>query len=119
MQSSFEAKQSSSSQHAPSGTHSTSIEEILALPRVTEVPKKTRIGLTSEAQYVSGTPFLDRVRAKRNEQVKGKKKPTKKGCKPRSPKVSYRKHTAAARVRAKACGKPQRDLADQSEEEDQ
>ena len=51
--------------------------------------------------------------------VKGKKKPTKKGCKPRSPKVSYRKRTAAARVRAKARGKPQRDLADQSEEEDQ
>ena len=59
IQSSSEAKQTSSSQQDPSSTDSTSIEEILALPRVNEVPKKTRVGLTSEAQYVSGTPFLN------------------------------------------------------------
>ena len=43
MQSSSEVKQSSSSQHGPSSSDSTSIEEILALPRVKEVPKKAEL----------------------------------------------------------------------------
>ena len=101
MQSSSEARQSSSSHHGPSSTDSTSIEEILALPRVKEAPKKTRVGLTTEAQYVSGMPFLNRLRSKRKEQVKGRSKPAKNSSKPRYPKVSYRKRTAAARVRDK------------------
>ena len=96
MQSSSEVKQSSSSQHGPSSSDSTSIEETLALPRVKEAPKKSGVGLTSEAQYVTGTPFLNRLRSKRKDQVKGRSKPAKNSSKPRSPKVSYRKRTAAA-----------------------
>ena len=117
MQSSSEEKQCSCSHHGPSSTDSTSIEEILALPRVKEAPKKMRVGSKSEAQYVSGMLFLNRLCSKRKEQVKGRSKPTKNSSKPRSPKVSYRKRTAAAGVRDKTCKKHQKVLTDQSEEE--
>ena len=81
--------------------------------------QKSRVGLTSEAQYVSGTPFLNQLCSKRKEQVKGRSKPAKKSSKLCSPKVSYRKRTAAARLREKMCKKPQRVLTNESEEENQ
>ena len=119
MQSLSEVKQSSSSQHGPSSSDSTSIEEILALPRVKEAPKKSRVGLKHEAQYISGMPFLNQLRSKRKEQVNKRSKPAKNSSKPRSPKVSYRKRTAAAQLRDKTRKKSQRVLTNESEEEDQ
>ena len=65
---SLSLQKSTPSKSLSSCSDATSIEEILALPRARVVSKRTRAGLRSNAQYVSGSPVLKQLREKKRDE---------------------------------------------------
>ena len=58
-------------------TQSTSVEEILVLPKARSSNKKGKVGLTHTAQYVSATPFLEKLRERKAGQARKTLRPKK------------------------------------------
>ena len=83
-----------------------SIEDILVLSKPKAVSKRTRTGLTTTAQCTTDSPFLERLKARKETREGLKRKKAIKSAKPkgkpkskpkiRSPKRAYRKKAAAA-----------------------